>query len=129
MIDEQVQPGLDRGDLAVLAIADAVTDAFAGSLVLFGAVADAVEVGFWLHPRFGGSGFATAAVELACQFVSRSGLAQVTARTAVDNTSSRHVLARAGFTLVGSAVDTAPSGHQLEVLLFSRAARPRAAEG
>ncbi|MER5623320.1 GNAT family N-acetyltransferase [Streptosporangium sp. NPDC002544] len=124
MIDEQARPGLDRGDLAVLAIAEVVSDEFAGSLVLFGVTADSVEVGFWLHPQCRGSGFAAAALELAAQFVSRSGLARLTARTAVENTSSQRVLTRAGFTQIGSAVDTAPSGHELELLFYTRSVRP-----
>ncbi|MFF1946298.1 GNAT family N-acetyltransferase [Rhodococcus qingshengii] len=124
MIDEQAQPGLDRGDLAVLAIANAATDEFAGSLVLFGVTEDAAEVGFWLHPECRGSGFATSALELAGQFVSGSGLIRLTARTAIENISSRQVLARAGFTHVENAVDTAPSGRELEVAFYVRPLRP-----
>lgn len=123
MIDEQVRPGLERGDLAVLAIADA-GDEFAGSLVLFGVTEDSIEVGFWLRPQSRGSGFATAALELAAQFVSRSGLTRLTARTAVENTASQRVLTRAGFTQTGSAVDTAPSGHELELLFYTRSVHP-----
>lgn len=125
MIDEQAQPGLDRGDLAVLAIGNAATDEFAGSLVLFGVTEDSAEVGFWVHPKCRGSGFATAAMELAVRFVSHSGLAHLTARTAVENTASQQVLTRAGFNHIGNRVDTAPSGRELEVYLYARSVRPR----
>jgi len=127
MIEEHAQPGLDRGDLAILAIANAAADEFAGSLVLFGVTEDTAEVGFWLHPECRGSGFATAAMELAAEFVSRSGLARLTARTAIENISSQQVLTRAGFIHVGNAVDTAPSGRELEVCCYARSALPRVA--
>lgn len=120
MIDEQAQPGMERGDLAVLCIANAVTEEFAGSLVLFGVTAASVEVGFWLHPEYRGCGFATAALELAAQFASGSGLSTLTARTAIENVSSQRVLTAAGFTRVGTAMDSAPSGHQIRVHFYER---------
>ena len=120
MIQDQVRPGLERGDLAVLAIAAGLTDEFAGSLVLFDVSEESVEVGFWLHPERRGSGFASAALGLAAQFAAQSGIARLTARTDVRNLASQRVLERAGFTLDGSETDSAPSGEQVEVRFYSR---------
>ncbi|MDR6867402.1 RimJ/RimL family protein N-acetyltransferase [Microbacterium resistens] len=123
MMEEQAWPGLERGDVAVLAIATEPTDEFAGSLVLFDVSEDSVEVGFWLHPERRGSGLASAALELAAQFAARSSLVRLTARTEIRNSSSQRVLERAGFTLEGSMTDTAPSGKEVEVCLYSRSIR------
>ena len=46
MIVRDVMPGLERGDLAALAIAEAASDAFAGSLVVFDVSVQSAEVGF-----------------------------------------------------------------------------------
>ncbi|HIT75381.1 MAG TPA: GNAT family N-acetyltransferase, partial [Candidatus Avipropionibacterium avicola] len=100
MIEGAVRDGLDRGDLAVLTIADPRDDRFAGSLVLFdvtsGSEGAMAEIGFWLHPRARGAGRAVAAVDLAARFARRCGLTRLTARTVTDNAASRHTLLRAG---------------------------------
>lgn len=118
MIDGDVRAGLERGDLAVLAIADAETDEFAGSLVIFDVSEDQGEVGFWVHPDHRGGGIGSAALGLAAQYAHRTGLARLTARTATDNTASQRVLARAGFVETGRAVGTAPSGHELTLIHY-----------
>lgn len=112
MIEEVAEPGLSRGDLGVLAIADSATGAFAGSLVLFDLTAAEAEIGFWIHPRHRGGGLAAAAIELAADLAGRSGLQLLRARTVPENHASRAVLERAGFLGVGDAHGTAPSGHE-----------------
>ncbi|WP_145942794.1 GNAT family N-acetyltransferase [Corynebacterium glyciniphilum] len=118
MVRDEVVPGLARGNLAVLTIADVSTDDFCGSLVLFDATDDRAEVGFWLHPAHRGTGRTAEALDLAVSFVRRSGLSQLTARTVPANTASRHILTRAGFTLVGRSADRAPSGHTTTLLHY-----------
>lgn len=49
-IDGDIAAGLADGSLAVLAIADAGSDEFLGSIVLFNIRSDRAEVGFWLAP-------------------------------------------------------------------------------
>lgn len=120
MIEEEAEPGLRRGDLAVLAIAEPSTDDFAGSMVLFGVTEDGAEVGFWMHPDHRAGGRATGALGLAVEFARRSGLSGLTARTAVENAASQRVLTLAGFTETGRATDTAPSGHEVQVLRYHR---------
>lgn len=121
MIDGEVRTGLERGDLAVLAIADAETDEFAGSLVIFDVSEDQGEVGFWVHPDHRGGGIGSAALDLAVQFAQRAGMARLTARTATDNTASQRVLAQAGFVETGREVGTAPSGLDLTLIHYERA--------
>lgn len=118
MIDGEIHAGLERGDLAVLAIAEAETDEFAGSLVIFDVSKDQGEVGFWVHPDHRGGGIGSAALDLAAQFAHRSGLARLTARTATDNSASQRVLTRVGFAETGRAMGTAPSGHDLTLIHY-----------
>lgn len=119
MIREEATPGLERGDLAVLAIADS-NDNFAGSLVLFNVTDDEAEVGFWLHPNFRGLGLSSSAVELAAQLALRSGLVRLFARTAVENIASQRVLAQAEFEETNRSADVAPSGEKLDLVHFQR---------
>lgn len=125
MIDGEVGRGLERGDLAVLAIAHESTDEFAGSLVLFDVTDYQAEVGFWVHPEARGRGMSGAALELAARFAELSGLTKLTARTVVDNAGSQRVLAAAGFELTGSASGTTPSGDVAELLHYERPLRAR----
>lgn len=118
MVRDEVVPGLVRGSLAVLTIADVPTDNFCGSLVLFDVTDDRAEVGFWLHPAHRGTGRTTEALDLAASFVRRSGLSRLTARTVPENTASQHILIRAGFTLTGRTTDRAPSGHATTLLHY-----------
>lgn len=120
LIDGAIREGLARGDLAVLAIADPGTDAFAGSLVLFGAEGDAIEVGFWVHPDHRGMRLAEAALALAEEFARRSGFAELAARTVPGNAASRRVLERSGFRPSGRGADLAPSGDEVELLHYRR---------
>lgn len=121
MIERDAAPGLARGDLAVLAIADPGSDAFAGSVVLFDVHAYAAEVGFWIHPAHRGAGIAADALELAARFARASGLRELTARTLPENPASQRTLIAADFVLGRRSMDTAPSGHQVELLHYSRA--------
>lgn len=123
MIEQDASPGLERGDLAVLAIALAETDTFAGSLVVFGVSAEGAEIGFWLHPAHRGSGITGAALDLSAEFSRRSGLRELTARTLPKNIASQRVLEEAGFTLRGRGAGTAPSGHRTELLHYAHLLR------
>lgn len=123
MIDRDTEPGLERGDLAVLAIADAETDQFVGSLVVFDVSDERAEVGFWVHPKHRGSGITSSALGLATRFARDCGLRELTARTLPENIASQRVLEEAGFALRGREVDTAPSGHWTELLEYSRPLR------
>jgi len=120
MIDGVAREGLDGGHLAVLAIADAVTDEFAGSLVIFDVSSTDAEVGFWLHPQFRGSGLASAALDLACDFTKRSGLDTLTARTVPENQGSHRVLTRAGFAETHRQRGSAPSGEVVDLVHYAR---------
>lgn len=119
MIEQQVNPGLEQGVLAVLAIARPETDSFAGSLVIFDVSDPKAEVGFWIHPAHRGSNLADAALKLSVEFARKSGLDELTARTVPENLASQRVLETAGFTLRDSASDIAPSGHRSELLQYS----------
>jgi ribosomal-protein-alanine N-acetyltransferase len=123
MIEREAEPGLARGDLAVLAIADVGSDAFAGSLVIFDVRAAQAEVGFWVHPAHRGCGVGAAALELAARFVRASGLGRLTARTLPGNAASQKVLDAAGFTLMRSGAEATPSGETMELLHYSRTLR------
>ena len=120
MIDGDVRAGLERGDLAVLAIARAETDDFAGSLVIFNVSECQAEVGFWVHPAHRGGGVGSAALNLAVQFAHRNGLSRLTARTAISNAPSQRVLTLADFAETGRMVGTAPSGQDLALIHYER---------
>lgn len=120
MIESDAREGLERGDLAVLALADPTSGSFAGSLVLFDVTDDGAEVGFWVHPGHRGKGMAGAGIELAAEFASRSGLAWLTARTMPENQASVRVLARAGFVETSRSRGTTPSGESCELVHFVR---------
>lgn len=124
LIKGAIHDGLQRGDLAVLTIADPTTDAFAGSLVLFGVTADSVEAGFWVHPDHRGKGLAASALALAVEFARRSGFARLTARTTPENLASQRALERAGFLRGPEAYDTTPSGEEVALLHYTRKIDP-----
>lgn len=113
LIEGTIREGMERGDLAVLTVADPADDAFAGSLVLFGVEEDSVEVGFWVHPDHRGKGVAAAALDLAVEFVRRSGFTRLTARTVPENEASRWVLERSGFGRGEETRGVAPSGQEV----------------
>src|SRR5690625_3911829 len=107
LIGGTIREGLARGDLAVLTVADPSTDAFAGSLVLFGVDQGSAEVGFWMHPDHRGKGLAGAALALGIEFARRSGFLRLTARTLPNNHASQRVLEQAGFIKGASIRDVA----------------------
>lgn len=119
-IEGEIQEGLERGDLAVLTIADPDSDDFAGSLVLFGVTGRSVEVGFWVHPDHRGKGLAGAALSLGTALAQQSGFTRLTARTVPENLAAQRVLERAGFARGALARDVAPSGEAVVVLQYSR---------
>lgn len=120
MLAEEVQPGLDRGDLAVLTVADPRTDEFAGSLVLFDVRDDTAEVGFWIHPAARGQGYAAAALRLAVRFARASGLHHLRARTVPDNAASLRTLERAGFVRDGVVEEPTPAGEATRLVQLER---------
>jgi len=120
MINGVAREGLEGGHLAVLAIADTVTDEFAGSLVIFDVTSRDAEVGFWLHPQFRGSGLASAALKLACDFAEHSGLGTLTARTVPGNHGSHRVLSRAGFAETHRQRGFAFSGEEVDMVHYAR---------
>lgn len=124
LIEGAIREGLERGDLAVLTIADPATDAFAGSLVLFGVEHGSVEVGFWVHSDHRGKGIAAAALTLAVPFARRCGLSRLTARTVPENQASGRVLERSGFTKGDVTNDTAPSGQKITLLHYAHELQP-----
>ncbi|WP_326545620.1 GNAT family N-acetyltransferase [Mycolicibacterium sp. ND9-15] len=120
-IDGVIAQGLADGSLAVLAIADADSEAFLGSLVLFELSGDRAEVGFWLTSESRGRGVAVKALEAANQIVAAMGLEVLTARTSPQNLASQRVLERAGFEQKGMPTEQqTPSGARVPVLTFER---------
>lgn len=120
-IDGVIDQGLKDGSLAVLAIAEAESDDFLGSVVLFDVRGDRAEVGFWLAPWARGRGAAQHALQACVEMASDMGLALLDARTAPENTGSRRVLEAAGFSQRGEPrEETAPSGATVTLLAFER---------
>lgn len=120
-VDGVIRQGLESDSLAVLALADAGTDAFLGSLVLFDISSDSAEVGFWLAPQARGRGVAQKALRAAARLARGRGLGELRARTHPDNLGSRRALTGAGFAEVGEAhEETTPSGETTTVLSFRR---------
>lgn len=126
MIRDEVAEGLSSGTLAVLALADAETDRFVGSLVLFDVSSEAAEVGFWIHPDARGAGHARRGLELASRFARNSGLRTLTARTLLENKASQRCLTNAGFREVERAVGTTPAGQCEELFHYRRDLKPTA---
>lgn len=81
MIKRDANPRLKRSDLGLLGIAEAKTDAFAGSLVIFNVCENSAEVEFRIHPDCRGRGAVSCALELAARCVQPSGTGETTART------------------------------------------------
>lgn len=126
MIRDEVAEGLSSGTLAVLALVDAETDRFVGSLVLFDVNSEAAEVGFWIHPDARGAGHARRGLELASRFARNSGLRTLTARTLLENEASQRCLTNAGFGEVERAVGTTPAGQREELFHYRRDLKPTA---
>ena len=120
-IDGVIADGLADGSLAVLAIADARSDDFLGSIVLFDVRGDRAEVGFWLAPWGRGRGAAREALSAAARLAAEMGLNYLDARTVPDNDASRRTLLSAGYRQVGEPrTTTAPSGAVVTALTFER---------
>lgn len=126
MIRDEAAEGLSSGTLAVLALADAETDRFVGSLVLFDVSSEAAEVGFWIHPDARRAGHARRGLELASRFARNSGLRTLTARTLLENKASQRCLTNAGFREVERAVGTTPAGQCEELFHYRRDLKPTA---
>lgn len=124
MILEQVEPALSAGTLGILTLADAETDDFVGSLVLFDVDDESAEVGFWIHPAARGCGHARRGLELAATFARDSGLHMLTARTVPDNHGSQHCLRKSEFTETARGVDTTPSGRRETLIHYRRSLYP-----
>lgn len=118
LIDGPIREGLERGDLAVLTIAQPGSEVFAGSLVLFGVDERSVEVGFWVHHDHRGKGLAGGALALAAELAALSGFASLVARTVPGNSASQRVLEGSGFVYERTTQDVAPSGRSLELKQF-----------
>lgn len=122
-----IADGLRGGNLAVLAIADAATDEFLGSITLFDVdyTRGRAETGFWVTPAARGRGAAVRAVQLVAQWAARLGIVELIARADTANRPSCAVLERAEFMLVdGPAEQTAPSGRTFTGLTYNRALGP-----
>ncbi|WP_448386488.1 GNAT family N-acetyltransferase [Mycolicibacterium sp. XJ1904] len=89
----------------MLAIADAWSDDFLGSIVLFDIHESDAEVGFWLAPQGRGRGAARQGLSAVAGLATEAGLTRLTARTAPENVGSRRVLERVGFVLAGGPRD------------------------
>ncbi|ODQ84588.1 GNAT family N-acetyltransferase [Mycolicibacterium holsaticum] len=121
-IDGVIADGLADGSLAVLAIADAASDEFLGSIVLFDIGETHAEVGFWLSPQARGRGAAQQALAAVARIAAANGLTHLTARTVPENAGSRRVLEGAGFAQKGEPQpQVTPSGETATVLIFARA--------
>lgn len=120
-IDGVIADGLADGSLAVLAIADARTDEFLGSIVVFDVGEAGAEVGFWLSPQSRGRGAAQHALRAVARVAGAAGLSRLTARTVPENAGSRRVLEAAGFDQTGEPhAQVTPSGETATVVTFSR---------
>lgn len=120
-IDGVIDDGLHSDSLAVLAIADASSDRFLGSIVLFDFRGERAEVGFWLAPWARGRAAAVRALGAVIHIAAGSGLSVLEARTTPDNAASQRVLEAAGFVAVGQPYEgVAPSGATVTVLAYER---------
>jgi [ribosomal protein S5]-alanine N-acetyltransferase len=91
-------------DFVQLAITDARTDAFLGTVILFNVARHEArcEVGFWLHPDGRRRGAATTAVGLICDWAVREwGIERFDAHSDIDNPGAHAVLERNGFSREG----------------------------
>ncbi|OEU91441.1 GNAT family N-acetyltransferase [Streptomyces oceani] len=117
LVDTVVAEGLREGTLLVLTIADAVTDEFLGSVVLFDVREDRAEVGFWLAPWARGRGVAGRALDLVSGLARTAGLTALEARTLPENAASRRLLERGGFTCGGEPAESVTPDGELRATL------------
>jgi RimJ/RimL family protein N-acetyltransferase len=111
------------GERAALAIRDAASGAFAGTIELFGVEPPTGQatIGYDLLPDFRGRGFATRAVRLLAGWVfTGAGLARLVAGTAPGNVASQRVLERAGFRREGLRYGAlpGPAGTRLDDIRY-----------
>jgi RimJ/RimL family protein N-acetyltransferase len=88
---------------SAFAVTDAVTGRILGSMgVRFSEFGDVGELGYWVRADARGRGYTTRAVVLVCRWAfARDGVARLQLRADVENTGSRRVAEKAGFTLEG----------------------------
>lgn len=111
MIRGAIADRLRNGTLAVLAIADASTQTFLGSLVIFDIQPEDAEVGYWVGPEHRGRGVSGRALRLSMEVARSVGWKRLRARTVQDNPASERVLLAAGFVQQGEAQpEHTPSG-------------------
>lgn len=122
-----IADGLRDGNLAVLAVANAATDEFLGSITLFDVdyTHGRAETGFWVTPASRGRKAAARAVKLVARWAAQLGIVELIARADAANEPSCAVLERADFTLIdGPTEQTAPSGRTFTGLTYGRSLTP-----
>ena len=111
LIDGAIADGLRDGALAVLAICDARSNQFLGSLVFFDVTSDDAEIGYWVAPEHRGLGVAVRALALAIEMAGALSLKQLRAKTVEENPPSQKVLLTTGFEPSGDVrPEVLPSG-------------------
>jgi RimJ/RimL family protein N-acetyltransferase len=115
-------------DFIQLAIADAQTDAFLGTVILFSVARHErrCEVGFWLHPDGRGRGAARTAVGLICDWAVREwGIERFDAHSDIDNPGAHAVLEHNGFSREGILRGWGARGaERVDAVMFGRLAAP-----
>jgi len=111
LVHGAIADGLRTGTLAVLAISNACSNSFLGSLVIFDVGLEDAEIGYWVAPEHRGRQVSSRAVKLAREIARKLGIRKLHARTVQENPASERVLLSAGFKQVGEArQQIAPSG-------------------
>ena len=83
--------------------------------------AERANVSYWLYPEHRGRGYAARALALLCEAASRlEGVRRLEAHVAPDNTASRRLAERCGFTEVGTVDDEDVAGGVLTHVLYVR---------
>jgi RimJ/RimL family protein N-acetyltransferase len=115
-------------DFVQVAIADAQTDAFLGTVILFSVARHErrCEVGFWLHPDGRGRGAAKQAVSLICDWAVRTwGIERFDAHSDSDNPGAHAVLERNGFSREGILRGWGARGaERVDAVMFGRLVGP-----
>jgi RimJ/RimL family protein N-acetyltransferase len=117
------EPARRAGEALALAIADATTDEFLGTLGLqrFDWAERRGEVGYWLAPWARGRGVATRATRLLSRWaLTDLGLARLALHADTDNLASQRVAERSGFTREGVLRSFEErNGRRHDVVVFS----------
>lgn len=95
-IDCEIADGLEDGSLAAQSIADANSDEFLGSTVLFNVGPERAEVGFWLTPQARGRGAAQNGLRAVLRMAAKASLRYLDAQTDGTNLESRRLPEAAG---------------------------------